>query len=76
MESKNISAKFTWKKHRKTEYGGKCKKLSIINLIDSLSSLNLIFLSLEKFSDRDDVTSDKVNVRPEIRQNFLFEKFV
>ena len=30
-----------------------------------------IFLSPDKLSDRNDVTSGKANVRPDIRQNFL-----
>ena len=30
-----------------------------------------IFLSQDKLSDRNDVTSGKANVRPDIRQNFL-----
>ena len=36
--------------------------------------MNVIFLSSDLLSGRNDVTSDKVNFRPGIRQNFFSEK--
>ena len=32
------------------------------------------FLNPDRLPGRNDVTSDKVNFRPDVRQNFLFEK--
>ena len=40
------------------------------------SDLGMIFLSQDRFYGRKDVTSDKVNFIPDIRQNFFFEKKV
>ena len=36
--------------------------------------MNIIFLSPGKLSERNDVTSDKVNFRPVIRENFILKK--
>ena len=38
------------------------------------AGLSIIFLSLDRLSSRNDVTSSKVNFRSDIKQNFLFEK--
>ena len=38
------------------------------------AALNIIFLSPDRLSGRNDVTSDKVNLRPGIRKNLLYEK--
>ena len=38
------------------------------------SDLGMIFLSQDRFSGRKDVTSDKVNFIPDIRQNVFLKK--
>ena len=40
-----------------------------------LAGLNVIFLSPDRLSGRNGVTSVKVNFRPDIRQNVFFEKY-
>ena len=40
------------------------------------SDLNIDFLSPDRLSGRNDVTSDKVNFRLDIRLNFFFKKQV
>ena len=41
-----------------------------------LTGINIFFLSLDKLSGRNDVTSDNVNFRLDITQNFFFGKKV
>ena len=59
------------------------KKSSVVNTICNcsfphthviVSGLNLIFLSPDRLSGRNDVTSDKVNFRAAIRQNLFLKK--
>ena len=38
------------------------------------AGLNIIFLSQDRLSGRNDVTWEKVNLRPGIRKNLLYEK--
>ena len=40
----------------------------------NITGLNIIFLSPVSLSGRKDVTSDNVNFRPDIKQNFLEKK--
>ena len=40
----------------------------------SITGLNIIFLSPVSLSGRKDVTSDNVNFRPDIKQNFYWKK--
>ena len=46
-------------------------KLKIVNI---LQASKYFFLSPDRFSGKNDVTSDKVHFRPDIRQNFFLKK--
>ena len=67
---KNVLAYVEWlcrKKVQKKENKKKERKS------DTWISLNAIFLRQDKLSGRNDVTSNKVNFRPDTRQNFFLE---
>ena len=69
MMKKNVFAYVEWlcrKKVQKKENKKKERKS------DTWISLNAIFLRQDKLSGRNVVTSNKVNFRPDTRQNFFF----
>ena len=69
MMKKNVFAYVEWLRRKKVEKKENKKKE---RKSDTWISLNAIFLRQDKLSGRNDVTSNKVNFRPDTRQNFVF----
>ena len=69
MMKKNVFAYVEWLRRKKV---GKKENKKKERKSDTWISLNAIFLRQDKLSGRNDVTSNKVNFRPDTRQNFVF----
>ena len=66
---KNVFAYVEWLRRKKVEKKENKKKE---RKSDTWISLNAIFLRQDKLSGRNVVTSNKVNIRQDTRQNFFF----
>ena len=67
-----MAAFASWKKNNlQSSYSG---LLKLWQCIYFCTGLKIIFLSPDRFSGRTDVTSNKVNFRPDIKQTFFLKK--